>query len=73
MWTREYVMTDSHALAAAGRALFKELTEAGRPVVGVGIGEGLIYLRVTAPDHGAPENYHGYPVVVFGEDGARRH
>jgi len=65
-------MTDPHPLADAARTLFKELTDAGRPVVGVGVGEGRIYLRVTAPDHGAPADYRGYPVVALTEEGIRR-
>lgn len=65
-------MTDTHPLADAARTLFKELQDAGRPVVGAGIGEGRIYLRVTAPDHGAPAEYRGYPVQVITEDGIKR-
>lgn len=65
-------MSEPHPLAAAGRALFKELTDAGRPVVGVGIGEGQIFLRATDPAHGAPAQYQGYPVVVLAADDGRR-
>lgn len=65
-------MSDPHPLAAAGRALFKELTDAQRPVVGVGIGEGQIFLRATDADHGAPKTYQGYPVVVLAAEDGRR-
>lgn len=61
-----------HPLADAARTLFKELTDAGRPVVGTGLGEGRIYLRVSGPDHGAPVEYRGYPVVVLTDDGIKR-
>ena len=61
-----------HPLAAAARALFKELTDAGKPIEGVGLGEGRIFLRVTSEQHGAPEEYQGYPVTVLIEDGRNR-
>jgi hypothetical protein len=61
-----------HPLAAAARALFKELTDAGKPIEGVGVGEGRIFLRVTSEQHGAPEEYQGYPVTVLIEDGRNR-
>ncbi|ACI99466.1 hypothetical protein [Rhodospirillum centenum] len=63
---------EKHPLADAARTLFKELTEAGRPVVGVGMGEGRIILRISAPDHGAPEEYRGYPVIILTDEGIRR-
>lgn len=63
---------EKHPLADAARTLFKELTDAGRPVVGTGIGEGHIYLRVAGPDHGAPAAYRGYPVVVLTDEGIKR-
>lgn len=63
---------EKHALADAARTLFKELTDAGRPVVGTGIGEGRIFLRVGGPDHGAPAEYRGYPVVVLTDEGIKR-
>lgn len=63
---------EKHALADAARTLFKELTDAGRPVVGTGIGEGQIFLRVAGPDHGAPADYRGYPVVVLTDEGIKR-
>lgn len=73
----KHSMTDpqipqKHPLADAARTLFKELTEAGRPVVGTGIGEGQIFLRVAGPDHGAPAEYRGYPVVVLTDEGIKR-
>jgi hypothetical protein len=61
-----------HPLALAARTLFRELTEAGRPVVGVGMGEGRIYLRVSGPDHGVPENFQGFPVSVLTDHDIRR-
>lgn len=63
---------DPHPLADAARTLFKELTGAGRPVVGVGMGEGRIYLRVGGPDHGAPAEYRGYPVTVLTDEAIKR-
>ena len=63
---------EMHPLADAARALFKELTDAGRPVVGVGLGEGRIYLRVGGPDHGAPADYRGYPVNVLTDAAIKR-
>lgn len=63
---------EKHPLADAARTLFKELTEAGRPVVGTGLGEGRIYLRVAGPDHGAPAEYRGYPVTVLTDEGIKR-
>ncbi|WP_114395939.1 hypothetical protein [Oleisolibacter albus] len=65
-------MSEKHPLADAARTLFKELTDAGKPVVGVGIGEGRIFLRVTAPEHGAPAEYRGYPVQILTEEGIKR-
>lgn len=65
-------MTQPHPLAEAARTLFQELQQMGRPVVGVGIGDGRIYLRVTAPDHGAPAEYLGYPVQILTEDYIKR-
>jgi hypothetical protein len=58
-------MAEVHQLADAARTLFRELTEAGRPVVGVACGEGRIILRATTTDAGAPESYRGYPVTVI--------
>ena len=58
-------MADVHELADAARTLFRELTEAGKPVVGVGCGEGRIILRATTMEAGAPETYRGYPVTVI--------
>lgn len=63
---------DKHPLADAARTLFKELTDAGRPVVGTGIGEGRIFLRVAGPDHGAPDTYRNYPVVILTDEGIKR-
>lgn len=63
---------DKHPLADAARTLFKELTDAGRPVVGTGIGEGQIFLRVSGPHHGAPDTYRGYPVTVLTDEGIKR-
>ncbi|QJE71952.1 hypothetical protein HHL28_01465 [Aerophototrophica crusticola] len=65
-------MTDKHPLADAARTLFKELQDAGKPVVGTGIGEGRIYLRVSGPDHGAPAEYRGYPVQVLTDEAIKR-
>lgn len=64
--------TEKHPVAEAARSLFKELNDAGKQVVGTGMGEGRIYLRVAGPDHGAPAEYRGYPVVVLTDDGIKR-
>ena len=63
---------DRHPLADAARTLFAELQGAGKPVVGVGIGDGRIYLRVTTRDHGAPDSFRGYPVQVLTDEGIKR-
>lgn len=63
---------EKHPVAEAARSLFKELTDAGKQVVGTGMGEGRIYLRVAGPDHGAPAEYRGYPVVVLTDEGIKR-
>jgi len=65
-------MTEPHPLADAARTLFKELTETGKPVVGVGMGEGRIYLRVAGPDHGAPAEYRGYPVQILTDEAIKK-
>jgi hypothetical protein len=56
---------EPHALAAAARELFSELTKAGLAVTGVACGEGRIVLRADVPDPGAPKEYRGYPVDIF--------
>lgn len=63
---------EPHRLAEAARALFKELTDAGRPVTGVGTGEGRIYLRATSEAHGAPDEYAGWPVTVVTDAAIKR-
>ncbi|MFM2043560.1 MAG: hypothetical protein RLY86_2136 [Pseudomonadota bacterium] len=63
---------DKHPLADAARTLYAELQAAGKPVVGVGIGDGRIYLRVTGRDHGAPEGFRGYPVQVLTDEAIKR-
>ncbi|WP_119681215.1 hypothetical protein [Indioceanicola profundi] len=65
-------MTEKHPLADAARTLLKELQDQGKPVVGVGIGDGRIYLRATSRDHGAPAEYRGYEVQVLTEEGIKR-
>jgi hypothetical protein len=61
-----------HPTAEAARALFEELLAAGHPVVGVGIGEGRIFVRVSSPEHQAPASFRGYPVITLTDEGIKR-